>query len=171
MKNKYIGIVLIVFSILAYFYVSEKKSAYLVLKEHFTEKKQHFIYPELLEGNNYFMFFGAGAKQNKNTQTTEVNVLISIHEQNGDLIAQDEINAISNLKSGGLKQTENSFDFSYTAQKNTRLSIEITFLKGDYTHVEIYKNLPKYINLIPGLFIITGLFGLIIFVKGRKSNI
>ena len=71
---------------------------------------------------------------------------------------------------GGIKRGQNGCEFSSQAKAAGTWTIEIDFKAGDELTVDAYEDLSEIGNIAPGLAIICGITGLVLFLRGRAAS-
>ena len=172
MNKKQIGLLLLIVGVIGFFYFSSAKSNYRIFEQRFTQNKIHRATLEAKENNNYTLFFWAVDEETGLQQWAEIQLVVNIKTQSGELIKREErvATASESEETEGIKRAQHGFEFSYLAESDQTILIDIDLQSGDYADIEIYENLPEGLNLYPGLSIILGLIGLVLYLKGRAKN-
>jgi len=172
MNKKQFGLLLLIVGIVGFFYFTNAKSNYRIYEQRFTQTKIHKVKLEAKENNSYTMFFWAVDEETGIQQWAEIQLIVSVKTQSGELIKREKrIATVSDSEeTGGIKRAENGLDFTYQSKSDQTILIEADLQSGDYVDIEIYENLPEGLNLYPGLAIIFGLVGLVVYLKGRAKN-
>lgn len=170
MNKKNIGLLLLGVGILGFLFSSGRKKDFLVEEQHFAQNTIHSFNLKTKENSNYTLFFWLVDEESGIQMSANADALITVADQNGILIKREEIIAHSSGKSNGIRKAQNSFEFHYISTKIEYLLIQINLLKGDYIDVEIYEDLPSNLNIIPGISIIIGIIGFVIFLRGRAKS-
>lgn len=170
MNKKNIGLLLLIVGIAGFFYFSSAKSNYRIFEQRFTQNKTHKVDLEAKENDSYTMFFWAVDEETGLQQWAEIQLIISVKTQSGELIKREEriATASDSEETGGIKRAQNGLDFTYQSESNQTILIEADLQSGDYVDIEIYENLPEGLNLYPGLSLILGLIGLVVYLRGRR---
>ncbi|MFH0999456.1 MAG: hypothetical protein V1783_01325 [Bacteroidota bacterium] len=170
MNKKNFGLLLLGVGIFGFFYFSGRKKDFMVEEQHFAQNKIHSFNLETKENSNFTMFFWLVDEESGIQMSANADAVITVSDQNGMLIKREEIIAHSSGASNGIRKAQNSFEFHYISTKKEYLLIQINLLKGDYIDVEIYEDLPANLNIIPGISIIIGIIGFVIFLRARAKS-
>ena len=172
MNKKNIGLLLLIAGVAGFFYLTSAKSDYRIFEHRFTQNKIHKVNFEAKENNNYTMFFWAVDEETGIQQWANIQLIVSVKTQSGELIKREKrIATVSDTEeTGGVKRAQNGFDFSYQSESDQTILIEADLQSGDYVDIEIYENLPEGLNLYPGLSLILGLIGIVIYLKERAKK-
>lgn len=170
MNKKNIGLAILIAGIIGFFYFSGKKSDYQILTKRFSLAKIHHLQMDVKADQNYlFSFWAVDEEGGFKNQWADVKAFVSLKSQANELIVEREIIASASEESGGLKRAQNGFEYNYYSEQNQTLKVEINLVSGDYANMEVYENIPDGISLYPGLSILFGLIGLVLFLKGRAA--
>lgn len=170
MNKKNIGIVLLTIGIIGFFYFNSAKKNYLIYGERYSLEKLHQFDIELKKNNNYTFFFWAVDEETGIQTWADMQMFARLVSAEGQLIEQKETLATASEETGGVRRAQNGFNIKYFADIDQKVIVEIDLKSGDYTDIEVFENLPEGIDIYPGISLILGLFGLVLFLRGRASK-
>ena len=165
---KKISIVLIAAAIIGFFFFTDLKGRYQVFEQRFSASTSAPVEVLLHPYKAHTAFFWA-VDEEHGFEWASVEAKVALAAEDGQVLASGEINATGSEENGGIKRAQNGFDEIVPAGPlDTYLTVEL--VRGDYVDVEVYADLPTWLHLAPGVSILFGLVGVVLYLKNRAAN-
>jgi len=87
----------------------------------------------------------------------------------GETLTSETLVAVSSDAKGGLKRATHGIETDIAPKAPGILSITGGLREGDQWTLEVYRDLGAGANLAPGLFLLVGIVGLILFLRSRAA--
>ncbi|MCF7730831.1 MAG: hypothetical protein K9N23_04050 [Akkermansiaceae bacterium] len=174
MNKKTVGAVLMGLGIIGFFGGNMLKSRSQILEEKLTSVGPHSVTLPVTAGKSYTVFLWGRDEKSESLPGfagMEFSAKV-IGADRGKVIfeqASVSASASSSEAGGGIKRAQNGCEFTATAETSGNWTLQIDLKTGDEVTVDAYQGLSVFHNLAPGLAIICGLIGLILFLKGRAA--
>ena len=96
-----------------------------------------------------------------------VDARVTLRDAAGVELVAGPIQATQSEAKGGVKRAQNGFDTVVSAGVSAAF-LTVELIEGDYVDVEIYADLPTWLHLAPGISILVGLVGLVLYLRSRS---
>jgi hypothetical protein len=170
--KKQIGIVMLILGVAGFIMATQAKSASKVFGDRLSQTGVHPLVIPVEAGSTYTLAFW-GVDEEMGLQTwASLDFSATVTDKSGALLFEKQTiaSASSAEEKGGIKRAQNGFEYHHAAQITEPLAVVITAMEADYVDLEVYKDLPDWLNMGPGLSIVFGIVGLVLFLKGRNAR-
>ncbi len=171
--KKQIGIVMLIAGAVGFFVMTQTKSSSKVYGERFSQTGVHTLDIAVEAGSTYtFSFWGVDEEMGLQTWATLDMIATVTDESGAELFNKQKMASASSAEEkGGVKRAQNGCEYHHTASTTESLAVVVIATQADYVDVEVHKDLPDWINMGPGLSILFGIVGLVLFLKGRNAAV
>ena len=100
-----------------------------------------------------------------------LHVFLKIRMDDSGLIKEDSIYASTATERGGIRRAINGFEYSYTPEVQGNVTLTVVLKNGDRIDVLVYKDIPVFIVLLPGLSCLLAFISVfLLFKQNAKRN-
>lgn len=168
--KKITGIIFVVIGIIGFLYTSNQKSNKLVLQEKAAGFETKTNQVEVEEAENYeIKFWGVDEEMTGVFQQPYFEAKISIRDGQNHLLFNQDLISVHEIETGGKRTTHSGLDYLHSPRNTEVITISTQIIKGDYLDIEVYKNLDSESDALPGIFIIVGIIGMVLYLRSRKK--
>ena len=167
--KKQISMACVALGIVGFFGATQLKTKASVYKERLTQADATVSVP-VEAGSNYTFFFWGVDEEMGLQAWANLDLTGIVTDAQGTTLFTRQVtaSASSSEEEGGVKRAQNGFEYHHKAETSETLTATIKAPQADYVDLEIYKDLPEWLNLAPGLSIILAIVGLVLFLKARN---
>lgn len=170
--KKQIGIVMLIAGVVGFLVATQAKSSSKVFGERYSQTGVHTLEIPVEAGSAYiFAFWGVDEETGLQTWG-DLDFTATVTDASGvELFKKQKIATASSAdETGGIKRAQNGCEYHHVAQSTESLTAVVTATAADYVDVEVYRNLPDWLNMAPGLGILLAIVGLVLFLRGRNAT-
>jgi hypothetical protein len=170
--KKQLGMAVMLVAIVGFVFFSENKSDYVVLDETYGNCGEISRELAVRKGQSYRISVWGIDEETGLQQWGNLKAALLVADSKGEVLCRKSFNASasSSQESGGVRRAQNGTECVHKAQSAEKLMITILFEEGDKVSLQVHENLGDLENMLPGLFLIFGLGGLVLFLKGRSAG-
>ncbi|MCF7972346.1 MAG: hypothetical protein K9N55_00880 [Phycisphaerae bacterium] len=169
--KKQLGIVVLSVGVVGFFVATQMKSKSQVFGERLSQVQARTLEIPVKAGSAYrFAFWGVDEEMGQQVWAN-LDFKATVTDSKGAVLfeKQTEASASSSEEKGGIKRAQNGFEYHHTAQTTESLAVALAVTQADYIDLEVYKDLPDWLNMAPGLSILLAIVGLVLFLRGRSA--
>ena len=162
---KYIFVATIICSIVGFILANESKAFYL--NQEIESSAEEKTYTFSIEANHDYLisFWALDEETSYEWASMESHVVILFE---GEVLYEKDVSKSSSDDDGGVKRAQDGFEYKLTPEKSGDLTIIVQMSEGDEWSIEIYKDLPENLNILPAMFIIIAIIGVVGFLKAKN---
>ena len=168
MKKK-LGLVLVVLGIVGFFAATQAKSLSRVHQERYSQTGTKTASIPVESGSAYTFFFWGVDEETALQTWAGLDMKATVTDSSGKTLFEEQVVATGSEDTGGVKRAQNGSQYRHEAQASETLAVTIEAIEADYVDLEVFKNLPEWLNLAPGLSIILAIAGLVVFLRARNA--
>jgi hypothetical protein len=170
--KKQIGMAVLIAGVAGFFVFTQMKSKAQVFEERLPQAAGRTLEIPVAAGSDYtFAFWGVDEEMGQQVWAN-LDFGATVTDSRGNSLFEKQIqaSASSSEEKGGVKRAQNGFEYHHFAQTTEPLTVVVTAKAADYVDVEVYKDLPDWLNMAPGLSILLAIVGLVLFLRGRSAK-
>jgi hypothetical protein len=166
-KQKYFsGIIIVMIALMIFLSGVSRKDLYRLHSERYTAGS-HAI-PFLAEKDTaYNASVWAVDEESGEQQWATLSCEAEIRDSKGKLVNSGEVVATESKETGGVRRARRGFELYVQSMNEEELLLKVHLLEGDFVDVELRKEMPVLIRLLPSLGILIGFAGAMLITKGR----
>lgn len=168
MKKK-VGMVLVVLGIVGFFAATQVKSLSRVHNERYSQTGTKTVSIPVESGSAYTFFFWGVDEETALQTWAGLDMKATVTDAGGATLFEEQVVASASEDTGGVRRAQNGFQYRHEAQASETLTVTIEAIEADYVDLEVFKDLPEWLNLAPGLSILLAIVGLVLFWKARGA--
>ena len=174
MKNyiKISGILALVIGIAGFVFFTEKKSTYEIFRKTYTTKGKIGKVLNVDQGHCYRVAVWGIDEEMGLQRWGKLTAKLLITDPSGAVVCERPFNASASpsQESGGIKRAQNGAEFLYRATGPGVIRIALFFEEGYSLELKIFKDIGDAAHLLPSLFVILCITGIVLFLKGRTHE-
>jgi hypothetical protein len=162
MKNVWIGV--IVLAVIGFVGLTEHRKGYMVAGERLSGGEMQVA----LDPATDYRVEIWGVDEELGMEWADLLAHVSLLNEKGAVIDAREIAASGSDDSGGVKRAQAGYSVDLSGIAKLRVKVAIS--KGDYVDVEVFKAMPVWVDLGPGLSILVAIAAFVLMLRrGSKS--
>lgn len=166
-----IGLALLALAVIGFVLSTEAKDRFLIQEERFSTTGQITVPVAVEAGTPYRLFLWAVDEEQGLQAWAGIEFAAKVLDSQGGVVAERKTsaNASSAQETGGIRRAQNGFEFALLPEQSGEMQVIIDFVEGDTLDLEVYRGLSDLQNLLPGLYILSALAGLVLVLKARAA--
>lgn len=94
---------------------------------------------------------------------------LRVNDSEGRTLHEAKVRAdqAASSDTGGVSRAQNGITYRWLAVSDSPVIVSAALVDGDYVDVDLYRDMPEAIGLVPGVGILIGLAGLVLFLRSR----
>ena len=167
-RKRLAAIVMIAAAVVGFVSQSESKDEYLVTKERLTRSTLIPLVVTVSPLAQHTIDLW-GVDEEMGYQWANLEVRYTIRDDSGKLLGEDGFSASESNAKGGFKRAANG-DTVHLSPSPSSLHIEVELIRGDYVDIEVYRDLPTWTELAPGIYVLLGFTGVVLYMKSNQPR-
>lgn len=166
---KPVGIVLMIVGVAGFIGGTESKSDYEIVSKSGSTKSAIDESVQTEAGHSYQISAWGCAEETGLQKWASMSGELVVTGADGKQLYRKAFSASasSSEETGGVRRAQNGTEFRYQAEADGKIQITGKLTEGDSLEVKVYEDLSEASNLLPGLSIILGIAGLVLFLRSR----
>ena len=164
-RKRVLSLVIIAAAGVGFVVNSEMKSLHRVLNERLTDSTAGPLVVPVSPLSEHTIEFWA-VDEERGFTWASVEARYVVRDEDGTRLVEKPLVASASEEDGGVKRASIGSTVHVPAGP-TALHIEVTLQKGDYIDVEVYRDLPAWTALAPGIYALLGCVGIVLFLRSR----
>ena len=171
MIMKKLGILFILAGTIGFIAATQYKNTSEVFKKRVSLTGTHTLSVPVAAGSTYVFFFWGVDEESGLQAWANMAFAATVSDSAGNVLfkKRTSASASSSEEKGGIRRAQNGFEYHYKGHTAEPLTITLSIEEGDYVDVAVYKDISDLANILPGLFIIAGIIGVVLYIKGRAA--
>ena len=171
-SKKSAGLVLVILGVVGFFAANVVKSDTAVLEKRITRSGATHLDLPVEKGQRYTVFVWARDEET-GFAPASLDASYRIVDARSAKVLSEKVltaSAHSSDETGGIKRAQQGGQYIGGAQDNGHWKVDIELTRGDEVTVDVYRNLPDWLNMGPGLSILVALLGGVFLIKARAAS-
>lgn len=169
-RRRRIGIALMLLAAAGFLFSTQAKSRYQIFGERFAAAGTHTASFAVEPAHSYRIFIWAVDEALGLQEWADMQLQATLTSPSSGLLETESAaaSASSGQESGGKRRAQDGFEWLVEAAVAESWNLHLDLREGDYVDVEVYRDLSDLRNLLPGLYVLCFLGGIVLFLRGRN---
>ncbi|WP_221028838.1 hypothetical protein [Actomonas aquatica] len=166
-RMRRLSLIIIAAAVVGFIANSEMKTLHRVAKARFTQSTSSPWVAAISSASPHTVEVWA-VDEEMGYQWADLDASVTVLDDTGTTVAAHRFVASESAEKGGVKraQTGKTLQVPLGASE---LHVTVSLIKGDYVDIEVYRDLPAWRALAPGVFVLLGFAGVVLFLKSRAQ--
>jgi hypothetical protein len=150
---------------------TQAKSKNTVAHAEYKERGTHGLAVPVRRGQAYTVF-AWGRDEELGFEPARLDASVRVIGADGRQVLLDKALVASAMQAdetGGVKRAQHGAQHEGHADRDGVWLVQVELRAGDIVTVDVFRDLPTWLNLAPGLAVVLGLVGVVLFFKAQRA--